>query len=67
VKALIEKQTNKKIKHLKNNNGLKFCSCEFDEFYKNEKIIKYCNVRNTPQWNRVACCMLSQDGLLKYF
>ena len=31
-KALIEKQIGKKINRLRTNNGLEFCSSEFDEF-----------------------------------
>ena len=33
-KALVENQTEKKIKVLRTNNGGEFCSKEFEEFYK---------------------------------
>lgn len=47
-KALIEKQIGKKIKRLKTDCGLKFYPSEFNEFCKNERIIKYRIARNTP-------------------
>ena len=77
-KALIEKQTGKKIKRLRTDNGLEFCSGEFNEFCKNEGIARHCTVRHTPQQNGVAermnrtlleraRCMLSHAGLSKDF
>ena len=53
-KTLIEKQTERKIKWLKTDNGLEFCSLEFNVFYKNEGIIRHRTVRHTPQQNRVV-------------
>ena len=53
-KAVIEKQTGKNIKRLRTNNGLEFCSSEFNEFCKNEGIVKHRTIRHTPQQNRVA-------------
>ncbi|KAL1553764.1 Retrovirus-related Pol polyprotein from transposon TNT 1-94 [Salvia divinorum] len=38
-KILIENQTWKKIKRLRTNNGLEFCSSEFNEFCNNEGIV----------------------------
>ena len=38
-KAIIEKQKGKKVKCLKTNNGIEFCSTEFDQFCKNEGIV----------------------------
>ncbi|KAL6124839.1 hypothetical protein ACLB2K_077348 [Fragaria x ananassa] len=73
-KALVENQTGKKIKRLRTDNGLKFCSAEFDELCKTEGIARHHTVRNTPQQNGVvermnqtllerARCMLSNAGL----
>lgn len=47
-KALIEKQTGKRIKRLRTDNGLEYCSGEFDEFCKNEGIVRHRTVRKTP-------------------
>ena len=77
-KTLIEKQTGKKIKRFRTNNGLEHCSGEFDEFCKNEGIVRHRTVRGTPQQNGVAKrmnrtllerarCMLSNCGLSKDF
>lgn len=77
-KALIEKQTGKKIKRLRTDNGLEFCSGEFNEFCKNEGIVRHRTVKYTPQQNGVAermnrtlleraRCMLSNAGLSKDF
>lgn len=77
-KAMIENQTKKKIKRLRTNNGLEFCSTEFDEFCKNEGIIRHRTVRHTLQQNGVAermnrtlleraRCMLLNVGLSKDF
>ena len=77
-KTLIEKHTGKKIKRFRTDNGLEYCSGEFDEFCKNEDIVKHCTVRGTPQQNRTAermnrtlleraRCMLSNCGLSKDF
>lgn len=46
-KALIENQIVKKIKRLRIDNGLELCSTEFDEFYKNEGIVRHHTVRYT--------------------
>ena len=53
-KALIEKQTGEKIKRLRTDNGLEYCSGEFDEFYKNERIVRHHTVRYTSQQNGVT-------------
>lgn len=53
-KALVENQTGKKIKRLRVDNGLKFCWSKFDEFCKNEGIVRHYTVRDTPQQNGVA-------------
>ncbi|PPR84446.1 hypothetical protein GOBAR_AA36262 [Gossypium barbadense] len=77
-KALIENQTGKKIKRFRTDNGLEFCSGEFNEFCKNEGIVRHRTVRRTPQQNGVAermnrtlleraRCMRSNAGLGEEF
>ena len=46
---MIEKQTVKKIKWRKTDNGLEFYSFKFDEYYENEGIITHKTMRYTPQ------------------
>nr|KYP62383.1 Retrovirus-related Pol polyprotein from transposon TNT 1-94 [Cajanus cajan] len=53
-KALMENQTGKKIKRFRTNNGLEFCSAEFNTFCKDKGIVRQLTVRNTPQQNGVA-------------
>ncbi|KAH7550154.1 hypothetical protein JRO89_XS13G0144400 [Xanthoceras sorbifolium] len=68
----------KKIKRLRTDNGLEFCQGDFNEFCKNEGIVRHLTVRGTPQQNGVAermnrtllekvRCMLSNSGLSKDF
>ena len=74
---MIEKQTEKKVKRLRTDNGMEFCSMEFDQFCKNERIVQYRIVRYTQQngvaerMNRTllegARHMLSNTGLSKCF
>ena len=77
-KALIEKQTGKQIKRLRTDNGMEFCEGDFEEFCKNEGIVRHRTVRMTPQQNGVAermnrtlleraRCMISNAGLTKDF
>jgi transposase InsO family protein len=77
-KTLVENQTGKKIKRLRTDNGLEFCSSEFDVFCKDEGIARHRTVRDTPQQNGVAermnqtlleraRCMLSNAGLTRRF
>ncbi|CAM8964429.1 unnamed protein product [Rhodiola kirilowii] len=77
-KTLVENQIGKKIKRLRTDNGLEFCSSEFNEFCKNEGIARHHIVRDTSQQNGMAeCmnqtllerarCMLSNVGLPKRF
>ena len=47
-KVLIENQTGRKIKRLRTDNGLEFCSREFDDFCRNEGISRHYTVRYTP-------------------
>ncbi|KAG8473502.1 hypothetical protein CXB51_035665 [Gossypium anomalum] len=53
-KIMIEKQTGKQIKYLRTDNGLEFCSDEFNRLCKSERIIRHLTVRHTPQQNGVA-------------
>ena len=53
-KALVENQTGKKIKRLRTDNGMEFCSSEFDEFCRDEGIARHQTVHHTPQQNGVA-------------
>ena len=57
---------------------MEFCEGDFEEFYKNEGIVRHCTVRMTPQQNGVAermnrtlfertRCMISNVGLTKGF
>lgn len=77
-KTMIEKQTGKPVKRFRTDNGLEFCEGEFNEFCKNEGIVRHRTVRMTPQQNGVAermnrtlleraRCMLSNAGLEKVF
>lgn len=77
-KVLIENQVGKKIKRLRTDNGLEFCSNEFDQFCKDEGIARHQTVRHTPQQNGVAermnrtllervRCLLSNARLAKGF
>ena len=50
-KALVENQTNKRVKVLKTDNGLEFCNEQFEMLYKNQGISRHKIVRNTPQRN----------------
>ena len=51
---MIEKQTGRQVKCLCNDNGLEFCSDEFNTLYKKEGIVRNRTVRHTPQHNGVA-------------
>ena len=75
---MIEKQTRKKIKCLHIDNGLEFCSKEFDALCKSEGIVRHHIVVGASQQNRVAermniiimekvHCMLSNAKLPKSF
>ncbi|KAG8472381.1 hypothetical protein CXB51_035329 [Gossypium anomalum] len=77
-KIMIEKQTGKQIKYLRTDNGLEFCSDEFNRLCKSEGIVRHLTVRHTPQQNGVAermnrtimekvRCMLSNANLPKSF
>ena len=53
-KTIIEKQTEKKVKHLRTDNGLKFYNHEFDAVYSNKGIVRHCTYTGTPQQNSIA-------------
>ncbi|KZV37190.1 hypothetical protein F511_15110 [Dorcoceras hygrometricum] len=73
-----EKHTGLKVKTLRTDNGLEFCSREFDEYCKGSGIARHLTVPGTLQQNGVAermnrtllervRCMLSHSGLSKGF
>ncbi|KAG8472196.1 hypothetical protein CXB51_036507 [Gossypium anomalum] len=47
-KIMIEKQTGKQIKYLRTDNGLEFCSNEFNRLCKSKRIVRHLTVRHTP-------------------
>ena len=47
-KTLIENQTGKKVKRLRIDNGLEFCSNEFNIFSKKEGIVRHLTIPRTP-------------------
>ncbi|KAG8481754.1 hypothetical protein CXB51_027217 [Gossypium anomalum] len=72
------RETGKQIKYLRTDNGLEFCSDEFNRLCKSEWIVRHLTVRHTPQQNGVAeqmnrtimekvRCMLSNANLPKSF
>lgn len=54
---MIEKQTRKKIKRLRTNNDMEFCSGEFNKFSKDEGIVRHCIVRHKSKKNDMVECM----------
>jgi hypothetical protein len=77
-KVLIENQSGRKIKKLRTDNGVEFCSHEFDLFWRQEGIARHHTVRHTPQQNGVVermnrtllertRCLLSNSGLDKCY
>nr|GEU37910.1 retrovirus-related Pol polyprotein from transposon TNT 1-94 [Tanacetum cinerariifolium] len=53
-KIFIKNQTGRKIKRLRTDNGLEFYSREFNDFCRDEGIVKHYTIRYAPQQNRVA-------------
>ena len=47
-KTMIEKQTGRHVKCLRTDNGLEFCSDEFNTLYKKEGIVRHHTIRHTP-------------------
>src|SRR5438105_8807760 len=75
---MVENQTEKKVKKLRTDNGMEFCSDQFNSYCKSEGIVQYYTVPYTPQQNGVAermnrtiiskaRRMLSNAGLQRYF
>ena len=75
---MVERQTERKVKTFRTDNGLEFCSTEFDDFCKTEGIIRHRTTVGTPQQNGVAermnrtllervRSMLSSSGLSRDF
>ena len=75
---MIERQTERKVKILRTDNGMEFCSKQFKNYCKSEGIVRHYTVPYTPQQNGVAermnrtiisraRCMLSNAGLHKRF
>ena len=54
IKTMIEKQTGRQVKCLRIDNGLEFCSGEFNTLCKKEGIVRHCTVHHTPQQIGVA-------------
>ena len=53
-KTMVEKKTRKSIKCLRTGNGSEFTSLEFEQFCKDEGIVRHKTVFYTPQQNGVA-------------
>lgn len=53
-RVLIENQIGRKIKKIRIDNGLEFCSNQFNQYYKNEGIARHTIVARTPQLNGLA-------------
>ena len=76
--TLIENQTDKKIKRLRTDNWLEYCSRDFEDFCKSKGIARHKTVTYTPQHNGLAermnktliekvRCMLLNASLSKGF
>ena len=77
-KTLVENQVDRKVKCLRTDNGLEFCNTAFDNFCKENGILRHRTVPYTPQQNGVAermnrtlleklRCILFTSGLPKSF
>ena len=77
-KTMVERQTERKVKKLRTDNGMEFCSDEFNSFCKAEGIVRHYTIPHTPKQNGVAermnrtiiskaRCMLSNTGLDRRF
>ncbi|KAL5541326.1 hypothetical protein UlMin_044586 [Ulmus minor] len=77
-KKMVEVQTGKKLKKLRTDNGLEFLNYEFDQFCKDEGVVRHKTVPYTPQQNGLAermnrtllervRCMLLEGGVPKRF
>src|SRR3954469_9806611 len=77
-KTMVEKQTDRKVKRLRTDNGLEFCNHAFNDFCSTEGIVRHRTCAGTPQqngiaerMNRMLCerarSMLSHSGLGQEF
>ena len=75
---MIERQTERKVKLLRTDNGGEFCSREFNDYCRSEGIVRNHTIPHTPQQNGVAermnrsiiskaRCMLSNARMSKRF
>ena len=75
---MVEKQTERKVKVLRTDNGMEFCSGAFKSYCRKEGIVRHHTIPHTPQQNGVAermnriiiskaRCMLSNSGLSRRF
>ena len=53
-KAMVEKQTGKKLKKLRSDNGGEYLSEQFTNYFKKEGICRELTIRKTPEQNGVA-------------
>ncbi|KAK9179751.1 hypothetical protein WN943_028956 [Citrus x changshan-huyou] len=53
-KTLIETQTNRKVRRIRTDNGLKFCNKQFDDLCEKTGILRHKTVMHTPQQNGLA-------------
>jgi len=51
---MIERQTERKVKLLRTNNGGEFCSHAFNDNCRQEGIVRHHTIPHTPQQNGVA-------------
>ena len=76
--AFMETRTEKRLKRLRADNGLEFCSSDFENFCTSKGIARHRIVRHTPQQNGLVermnrtliekvKCMLFNANLSKYF
>ena len=77
-KAMIERQTERKVKLLRTDNGGEFCSNAFNDYCRKEGIVRHLTIPYTPQQNGVAertnmtiiskaRCMISNARMSKRF
>jgi transposase InsO family protein len=77
-KTMVEKQAERKLKVLRTDNGMEFCSDDFNSLCRKEGIVRHRTIPYMPQQNGVAeCmnrtiiskarCMLSNSGLSRTF
>lgn len=77
-KRMVENQSERKVKKLRTDNGLEFCNNQFNQFCKEEGVVRHKTCAYTPQQNGVAerlnrtimnkvRSMLSESGLGQRF